>query len=182
MTRSCFCLLLAATFTVASLARADDEKKGGKDQDFVTKAAQGGIAEVAAGKVASKRASNDDVKMFAKMMVDDHTKANKELMKLAGKKYDVPKKTDEEHEKELATLKKLTGVVFDRTYMAGQVKDHKEAVELFAKEAKDGSDPELKKWAEKTLPALRKHLKKAQEVHGKLKGGTGTGTSKPGDK
>jgi putative membrane protein len=47
------------------------------------------------------------------------------------------------------------------------VKDHEEAVVLFASEANDGKDPAVKAWAEKTLPTLREHLRMARELQGK---------------
>ena len=38
-------------------------------------------------------------------------------------------------------------------------KSHRESINLFEREANEGSDPELKAFASKTLPALREHLK-----------------------
>jgi putative membrane protein len=53
------------------------------DRDFIMKAADGGRAEVELGQLAVSKASNSDVKAFAQRMVDDHGKANNELMQLA---------------------------------------------------------------------------------------------------
>jgi putative membrane protein len=65
------------------------------DSSFATKAAQGGIAEVELGKLATEHASNDSVKRFAEQMVDDHTKANDELKTLAaGKGMNLPTTMD----------------------------------------------------------------------------------------
>jgi putative membrane protein len=71
-------------------------------------------------------------------------------------------------------LAKATGAEFDRAYMAGQVKDHEDAVALFEKESKDGKDQKLRAWAKETLPTLRHHLKMAREIN-KTLGGTDRG-------
>lgn len=56
------------------------------DRRFVTEAAEAGQSEVAHSQLALQRATNEDVKSYAKRMVDDHTKANQELMQLASSK------------------------------------------------------------------------------------------------
>lgn len=173
--------LLAACAAFALAAGAGQERAGAPDQTFVTKAVQGGLAEVNLGTIASKQATDADVVKFAKQMVTDHTKANKELLKLANqKRYTVPRTMDEEHEKMRKKLLKMTGSEFDRAYMEGQVKDHKDTIALFEKEAKDGKDEDLRKWAKDTLPTLREHLKMAEKLHDRL--GGGKGAAKPGDR
>ena len=65
------------------------------DQRFVQEAAEGGKAEVALGNLALQRAASDDVKQFAQRMVDDHSKANQELMELASQKnISIPHSSD----------------------------------------------------------------------------------------
>ncbi|HEX8091126.1 MAG TPA: DUF4142 domain-containing protein, partial [Blastocatellia bacterium] len=56
-----------------SSSLADSERK------FVMETAHNGMAEVRLGRMASERASSDEVKRFGQRMVDDHTKANQEL-------------------------------------------------------------------------------------------------------
>jgi len=56
------------------------------DNAFVAKAAQGGMAEVELGNLATQKASDQKVKDFGQRMVDDHTKANDELKALATSK------------------------------------------------------------------------------------------------
>ena len=63
-------------------------------------------------------------------------------------------------------LSKLSGAAFDRAYMKAMVDDHVKDVSEFKKEAKSGTDPEVKAWAAKTLPTLEEHLKMAREANG----------------
>ena len=53
------------------------------DLAFILRAAQGGAEEVALGTMAADKADNAKVKSFARQMVEDHTKANKDLAALA---------------------------------------------------------------------------------------------------
>jgi putative membrane protein len=166
---ACVCLALPAS------AAGEDKGERGADQGFVMKASGAGLAEVSLSEIAKRNAANADVKQFAERMVKDHTKANVELAKLAGKKkLKVARGLDEKHAEVRNRLLKLMGAEFDRAYMDVMVKDHQEAVALFEKESKDGKDDDLKAWAEKTLPTLKEHRKMAKEVAGKLKGGGGT--------
>ena len=139
------------------------------DSAFAMKAAQANMAEVELGKLALQKAMSDDVKKFAQMMVDDHSKANGELTSLAGQKSVSlpteplpPAKAAKDH------LSTLSGAAFDKAYMDHMVKDHEKAVALFSKEASGGKDPDTTSWAEKTLPTLQQHLAKAREVAGKV--------------
>lgn len=61
-----------------------------------------------------------------------------------------------------------TGAAFDRGFVDAQVKAHQEAIALFEQQAKSGSDGDLKAFAQKHLPGLRTHLKRAQDLQGKL--------------
>ena len=68
------------------------------DRVFVRAAAIGGMAEVELGKLAQQKAQSDAVKDFARLMVEDHSKANDLLISLA--KEDgiaVPGELDQEH-------------------------------------------------------------------------------------
>jgi putative membrane protein len=141
----------------------------GADSAFMMKAGGDGLAEVEVGRLAVDRASNSDVKSFAQMMVDDHSKANGELTSLASQKGVTlpsepppPAKAAKDH------LSSLSGAAFDKAYMDHMVKDHEKAVALFSREASGGTDADTKSWAEKTLPTLQQHLAKAREVAGRV--------------
>jgi putative membrane protein len=150
------------------------------DQNFVMKAASGGMAEVDLGKLAVEKASSDEVKKFGQRMVDDHSKANEELKTLAqNKQITLPTDLDPHAKAMHDKLAKLSGAAFDRAYMQAMVVDHKKDVNEFRMEAKSGKDPDVKGWAAKTLPTLEEHLKLAQDTSRAV--GT-SGTTKTTDK
>jgi putative membrane protein len=138
--------------------------------NFVDKAAAGGISEVETSKLALEKSASADIKVFANMMITDHSAANDELAALA-KKHDlkVPDNTTLVKQAKEKILD-MRGESFDAAYANNQVKAHEEAIELFKKEANTVTDDrvagatELKGFAQKMLPALEKHLDMAKTL------------------
>ena len=138
--------------------------------NFWTTAAQGGIAEVELGKIAQTKAANAEVKNFAKMMVEEHTKANNELKSLAAKRsINLPATMNSGNQSTLTELQNLVGEEFDREYVAAMVDNHEADVQLFESQAADDSDPDAKAFAAKTLPTLKKHLDMIKAIQAKMR-------------
>src|SRR5690349_7102569 len=139
-----------------------------EDQQFVKEAVAGGLAEVGLSKLAQK-SGNLEVKKFADRMVQDHSKANQELVSVTSSLgVDIPKKPDAEHQRLLQKLTGLHGKAFDEEYMIAMVEDHNRTVTLFQSEERIGQDPELKQFAKKTLPILQTHQMMAEELSRKV--------------
>jgi len=152
-------LVFAAATMVPAFARAD---VGKADKDFMTEAAQGGMAEVKLGELAKDKAQNDAVKKFGDRMVTDHTKVNDELKSLASKKgVTLPADLSSQDQKIYDDLSKLSGAEFDKAYMDAMVKDHDTDVGVFKKVAKVAKDKDIREFATKTLPILQSHDKMA---------------------
>ncbi|MCX4065749.1 DUF4142 domain-containing protein [Pseudomonas sp. S1Bt30] len=150
--------LVAGSMSVAFAATSND---------FVDDAAQSGITEVEAGKLALQKSSSADIKTFAQHMVDDHTKANQQLMALA-KKHDLEVPDDAAlMDKAKKAILEMRDESFDKAYANNQVNAHEEAVELFKKEASSSDNAELKAFATEKLPTLEKHLQMAKELQSK---------------
>jgi putative membrane protein len=150
------------------------------ERRFIEKAAADGMAEVALGKLAEQRASDPKVKAFAQRMVQDHTKANQELMDLARAKGVTPPATlDREHRRDSEKLGKLQGAQFDREFMKHMVDDHKDAVQDFEKASRSIQDPELKDFAARTLPTLQEHRQIAQTTYDAVKSGSADASAAP---
>jgi putative membrane protein len=144
---------------------------GNRDAGFLATAAQANLAEVDAGRLALKKSTNSDLKKFAQHMIEDHTQANSDLSDLAHKKgMELPSRTDEAHQKDIARLAEMNGADFDRAYMTLMVNDHVRAVSLFERSAAEASDPEIRAFAKKMLPTLQDHLKMARDLAGKVGG------------
>ena len=79
-------VVLAMTAAPAAQYGQKAAGKGPTDQQFVMDVAHVGMAEVELGKLATEKASNEQVKKFGQRMADDHGKAGDELKALAEKK------------------------------------------------------------------------------------------------
>lgn len=128
------------------------------DKAFMKEAAKGGMMEVAMGRVAEQNASDSEVKNFGARMVKDHGKANDELKTLA-----------REQNVQLPAEKEPGKWKSDKDYMGQMVKDHENDLAAFEKEAKEGTDPNVKSFASKTSEVVRKHLDMAKKIDSKLK-------------
>ncbi|MBX8608329.1 DUF4142 domain-containing protein [Pseudomonas cichorii] len=133
--------------------------------DFVEDASAKGIAEVEAGKLAQEKGSSDDVKKFARQMVQDHTAANNKLKALAeSKNLEVSDDTTMMDKMKSMMLELRNAKPFDRAYINNQVTAHEETIALFEEEAANGEDADLKAFAADTLPKLKEHLMHAKEL------------------
>ena len=161
-TASIIATLASTILAVPVLALAADKNP---DADFFKRAAQAGIAEVEAGKLAQDKGSSQAVKDFGAMMVRDHTAANDKLKSIASSEnVDLPSSSGVKNMASKAKLEVLTGDAFDKAYIKNQVAAHRQAVALFRKEAASGQDPQAKAFAAATLPTLKAHLKKIDEI------------------
>jgi len=161
------------------------------DRDFINHQLTDGTAEVELGKMAGQKAVNPEVKRFAQIMVDDHTKAGNELKDIAGK-YGVPAAPaiDDKHQELMDRLSKLRGAEFDREYIKAMVDGHQNAVDNLQSRVdstaslkdqitdRDKADKQVvpektdnvveasvNQWAAAALPVVRQHLDEARTIH-----------------
>jgi putative membrane protein len=152
------CLIVA----VPAIAWSADNSP---DQSFFKHAAEGGIAEVAAGNLAQTKGNSQAVKDFGAMMVKDHTDANAKLKSIAaGESVDLPSNPSAMQMASKTKLEVLTGDAFDKAYIKNQVAAHEQTVSLFKKEIASGTDPQAKAFAKETLPTVQAHLRKIREI------------------
>ncbi|MBV9008305.1 MAG: DUF4142 domain-containing protein [Verrucomicrobia bacterium] len=152
---------LSGTAFAADSSKTNTSAKGNfssTDKSFIKDAAKGGMMEVVNGREAEKNATSAEVKKFGARMVADHGKANAELKTIA-------KRAGVELPGEPSANKWKS----DKDYMDMMVKDHEKDLADFEKQAKDGTDADLKRFAEKTAKVVHEHLDMAKEIDGKLK-------------
>jgi putative membrane protein len=166
-------LALIGAMPVAEAAMPTDQGKTAllpADLSFVLHAAEGGNAEVALGKLASEKATDDNIKQFGHKMAMDHAVANKELTALANSKGATP--PNEPGAAAVVIMEALEASPaerFNQDYMAQQVGDHVLALAMFEHCAESCMDAEVKAFAAKHAPDIEAHLKLAQQLLAKAK-------------
>ncbi|CAG9181103.1 DUF4142 domain-containing protein [Cupriavidus respiraculi] len=140
------------------------------DRSFLENAAQGGLAEVEASKLAEQKASSADVKSFAAQMIKDHTKVNDELKQLASTKgYTPPTEPSVMQRTEMKALSVLDGEKFDKMYSSRiGVAAHEATLKQFREAAQRAQDPDVKAFAAKHVPDLEHHLQMARDLNKKV--------------
>jgi putative membrane protein len=141
----------------------------GQDAYFLKKAAAGGNSEVALGRLALDKSSNDDVKKFAQKMVDDHTAMGQDLQTVAkGLNVDLPTGPSSSDKKEFTKLQSLSGPAFDKEYVSYMVKDHKKDLSDFKSENASTQNGQVKDLTSKGASIISQHLQMAETLEGQV--------------
>ncbi|TGQ35700.1 DUF4142 domain-containing protein [Mesorhizobium sp. M00.F.Ca.ET.216.01.1.1] len=157
-------LRLATLSLATAMALALPALAAETDQDFVTKAAIGGMFEVQSSKIAQDKLQDQSLKDFAQKMISDHGAANAKLESIAGEQQlQVPSDLDTSHKSDVEKLQSAAAPV-DAPYTDMQKAAHADAVSLFEAYAKDGDNPALKSFATETLPTLKMHQEMIEKV------------------
>jgi putative membrane protein len=136
-----------------------------KSKEFLTKAANSGMAEVQLAKMAQQKATIDAVKNFAAMLEKDHTAVGEQVKTFAGQRnVTLPTTPSDDKQKMVTDMEKKTGKDFDREFISMMVKSHNDGISLFEDTRANASDVDVKNFADKTLPTLRMHLDSAKAI------------------
>ncbi|MGE3539660.1 MAG: DUF4142 domain-containing protein [Candidatus Tectimicrobiota bacterium] len=135
--------------------------------EFVNKAASSNLFEVQSSQLALHKSQNNRVRDFAQRMVQDHTAIGNQL-KAAAQGQNVPTNLNQQHSSLLQQLQGASEGDFNRLYVQHQLTGHAETITLFEPWAQHGDHPQLKQFAQQTLPTLREHLQMAQQLRGAL--------------
>jgi putative membrane protein len=161
-------------------AKKDDKVARG-DRKFIEEAAGSGMFEVQVSQLAASKATDANVKSFASMLVDHHTAANNELIRIANaRRVELPAAPPRAMRQEIEKLGKKSGAEFDKEFVREVgIKAHEKDIKKFEHASKDVKDAELKAFVDKTLPQLREHLAAAQKLpqSGKNAAAMGAGKS-----
>lgn len=140
--------------------------QGFGDQAFVSKALEGGVAEVQLGQLAQEKSQSQDVQQFGKKMVSDHTQMGEKWFKPVAKQMGVsePKGPSKKDKKLIEKLQGLSGQQFDTEYIQAMVKDHKADLKDFQNEAQMAQDPNVKQIATQGSNIIQQHLQLIEQI------------------
>jgi putative membrane protein len=160
------------------VARTDSAQAGPAsgltDANIVTLLDEANAADSAAGAYALGKATNPDVKAFAKLMMGEHHALRMQGQQLAQRLNITPAPPANDPlkpaaEAEMTALKGAPkGPQFDRTYIEQEIGAHKLVLDVAEKGHDAAQNEELKKLIEQAKPVIEKHLKRAEEIQKKL--------------
>jgi putative membrane protein len=144
------------------------------DANIVALLDEANAADSAAGAYALGKATDPEVKAFAKLMMGEHHALRAAGQQLAKKLNVTPEAPADDPLKpaaasEMAALNAAPkGAQFDRTYIEQEVGIHKAVLDLAEKAHGAAQNAELKKLIEQAKPVIEKHLERAEEIQNRL--------------
>ena len=152
-------LSLAAALSLSGLTAARAATTSDEDKAFVAKVSQGGMYEVELGKLAESKGARQDIKDQGNTEAHDHGLVGDKLKSIAtGAGLPFPDALNTEFQARLDRMKGLSGAAFDAAYIKDMKAIHDADGAAFAKEAKSGTNPDLKAFATATPRIVQRHL------------------------
>ena len=160
--------LTTTLLTVAIRAGAAGSGLGPADTYFVTQTSLGTPFQVDSGRLAETRGATKAIQSYAQLMVSSHITVNNALTAILKNKAPTPPPTllKAAYSTMVSTLQRESGQTFDADYVGGQVNYQKANAALYQYEIANGMDPDLKAFAQQTLPKIQDHLARALKLQG----------------
>jgi putative membrane protein len=143
------------------------------DADIANVIHEVNAGEIAAGKIAQTKASNADVKAFAREMVQAHTALDKQGTKASGQTAatnaairDSVVNANKAMSSQLQSA--ASGSEFDKAYIDGQVQGHQNALSFLQAAQNQAQDADVKKMITAAIPDVQKHLDRARTLQSKV--------------
>ncbi|MBV4484056.1 DUF4142 domain-containing protein [Pseudomonas sp. SWRI153] len=144
---------------------------------FIEEAAQQSLFQNNSARIALEKSALPEVRDFAKQMIADHERFDKQLRQLAqSQRMAVPGEPSTASKARQLRLESRDES-FDRIYIDSQAETLEQRLMLFKKEAMSSQNPQLKAFAQSDLPGIEKQAKKARDLQEKLKPSAGALTA-----
>lgn len=135
---------------------------------FLVEMANARMMDLETSKLAFKKGTSIEVKIYGKNMQHDQEMLLKEIKSLAQMHQVIlPTKIGSEGTNDLNTLKKLTGRDFDKKYLVLIQKNHERDVQTFKKLRANSNypgDENVTDFAKSRLPLIKSHLEAVKRI------------------
>jgi putative membrane protein len=163
--------------SAARASSAAATNNGWTDGHIVGYTTAANAGEIAEGKLAQTKATNAQVKAFAKQLVTDHQAMLDEGKKFAQSNNVMPDTTNSDvtdlmHESQegLKDLQgKKAGKDWDKEFLEHEVEGHKKVLDKLQQAAQSTTNQQLKDMLTKASGKVQEHLTKAQDLENTLK-------------
>jgi putative membrane protein len=128
------------------------------DQRFIREAAQANLAAIRLGDVAVRNGSTAEIRKLGQTIMEDHRKLNQRILPIATRLHvTMPTEETPEQRATYNRLSVMTGVAFDDAWLDDLKTAHQQIVSLFQDAAQNTVDPQLKTFAQSSVPSLKAH-------------------------
>ena len=141
-----------------------------EDAEYFVFAADVNRKEIELAKLAQQKSTNAEVRAFAEILFNDHTKAMADLEKNAQlKNISLPTALSEDGKEAYDKLSKEKTEDFDKKYVDMMVDGHEKAIKKMEKASEEANDEEIRMWAADMLPTLKTHHNEAVRLQDLIK-------------
>lgn len=141
------------------------------DAYFAAEAASASMLEVQLGEAALGTAVSPEVKDLAQEMVQTNQQMLNELQQVATQSnFVLPSTLGSRHHEKYQEITSKSGIAFDLAYINRLVEQRNELIQRYEDIAENGQVMELKQFASKQLPLLRRHQQLVEELEEKIDG------------
>jgi len=159
-------LITSTSAAQTPTANAPVAPLGPSDAYFVSQTSLGTPFQVDSGRVAEAKSASPAIRSYAKLMVSSHITVNDALLGILKNKAPAPPPTllKAAYATMVSTLQHESGNTLDADYVRGQVNYQKANAALYQYEIANGTDPDLKAFAQEILPKIQDHLARALKL------------------
>ena len=138
---------------------------------YVAKAGAGDLWEIESSKALIEKSARDDVKAFARMMIDNHTKSTAKV-KAAASEASIevmPPALDAGQQRMLNEIRGADASAIDAIYLRHQKSAHAAALALHRAYAANGDTESLRKAAGEIAPVVSEHIRELEKLAGETR-------------
>lgn len=135
-------------------------------QPFLFYAGAGDAFEVTSSMILLSKSTNPEVRAFASMLIDHHTRTTNLALATAkaGGVMAPPPEMSAMQKGMIGALHAAAPAAIDRLYLQQQVPAHQQALSLMSGYARSGDVPTLRQTAQGAVPIVQGHLAQAQSL------------------
>jgi putative membrane protein len=134
-------------------------------KQFAMRAAEGNLFEIRLAELAEQKSQSQEVKRLAQMLRQDHQQAQDQLKQAAqSAQVNIPTDLPPHKQTKLQAFQQLEGKVFDNAFTMSQIESHLKSIMMYQNEAQNGTDQQIKQYAQQTGSKLRQHAQHVIKV------------------
>ena len=148
------------------------------DADIANVMHEANAGEIATSEIARTKATNADVKAFARDMVVSHRAMDNKGAKLSvatasASNTAIRDSITNANKTISAQLQGASGAAFDKAYIDGQVMAHQNTLAFLQRAQNSAQNADLKQVITSAIPDVQRHLERAQSLQSKVGGSAG---------